>query len=328
MAREGERTRARLASFARRHGFGGRGAVALALAFTDRARREGLPLAVESLATASGGQVASLSGLRVQAILRRHGVTAVLAAEGGRTSPGNLRRARAYAAFLNALGPEADLPKVEAFWAARARAILAAPVRTSPLRLRLGRVRSIEATVADLLHQAANRERAGQGAQYAAAVLRHLVGAMLECVLGPGQVEHHGLSVAGAPGGQSADFLIGDAAFHVTTAPGERVIAGCRANLDAGLRPIIVAPPAAIAVAAGLAKNAGLAGRIDIFDAEQLLALHAYTRGRFTRRGRGATLARMIQHYNVIVAACEADPSLRIAVRRQAPRSGAEPRSR
>lgn len=317
--------RRRLARFASRRDFRSRSAVALALAITERARKQGLPLPVSGLLTA-GGQVAGLSGPSVQAILRRHGILEVLAAEGGRTSLGSARRAQAYAVLLNSLGPETGLAAVESFWVNRARSILATPARPAPLRLRPGRSPAIGAVIAGLLRQAAGRGRKGEGVRYAGAVLQHLVGAKLECALGSGQVEHHGFAVADAPGGRSGDFLIGDVAIHVTTAPGEGLIGRCRENLDAGLRPVIVTLPAGVAVVAALAANAGLDQRIDIFDAEQFVALNIYEIGRFAPSGRRATLGDLVDRYNEIIEAHETDPSLRIEVRgqaRQAPRTAA-----
>ncbi|MGH9474140.1 MAG: DUF4928 family protein, partial [Terriglobales bacterium] len=308
-------TQRRLMRFASRHDFRSRGAVALALVLTDRARKRGLPLLESTLVTA-GGQVAGLSGPATEAILRRHGISGVLAAEGGRTSPGSPRRARAYAAFLNSVGPDADLRSIEAFWIDRARAILAAPARPAPLRLRPRRSSGVRTIVAGLLAQVAERRRAGQGVKHAGAVLQHLVGAKLECALGSGQVEHHGFAVADAPGRRSGDFLIGDVAIHVTTTPGEGLIARCRENLDAGLCPVIITLPAGVAVAAALAANAGLEGRIDVFDAEQFVALNVYEIGRFASAGRKRTLADLVDRYNEIVEVHETDPSLQIEVRR------------
>lgn len=48
--------------------------------------RKGLPLNPDELLTEAGGQVLGLGRGAVQAVLNRHGITRVLAAEGGRTS--------------------------------------------------------------------------------------------------------------------------------------------------------------------------------------------------------------------------------------------------
>ena len=72
----------------------GKGVLSLFLVITDRARNQGLPLEPAKLLTAGEGQIKGLGKGAVQTILERHGITEVLAQEGGRTnqaSPGNMR---------------------------------------------------------------------------------------------------------------------------------------------------------------------------------------------------------------------------------------------
>jgi len=80
-----------------------------------------LPLDADALLTEGGGQVLGLGRGAVQAILNRHGITRVLAAEGGRTSRGSIGNMRDYVAFLNTLARQGavDLDAVEDFWIAR-----------------------------------------------------------------------------------------------------------------------------------------------------------------------------------------------------------------
>ena len=99
-------------------------------------------------------------------------------------------------------------------------------------------------------------------------MLQHLVGAKLECALGEGAVLHHSHSTADEPGGRAGDFLIGDVAIHVTTAPGEAVIERCRENLNAGHQPLLVTERNKVPVAEGLAGQKDLGERIDIFEVE------------------------------------------------------------
>lgn len=94
--------------------------------------------------------------------------------------------------------------------------------------------------VSDVLRQAEERQKTMPGVYYAEAVLQHLVGAKLDCVLGVGKFEHNSYSTADAPSNRAGDFLIEDVAIHVTTSPGEALIEKCRDNLDDGLRPLIV----------------------------------------------------------------------------------------
>ena len=64
--------------------FHGKGPLCVALVVTQHARTMGLPLDPEKLITDGGGQVLGLGKGAVQTILSRHGISRVLASEGGR----------------------------------------------------------------------------------------------------------------------------------------------------------------------------------------------------------------------------------------------------
>lgn len=70
--------------------FNRKGPLCVALVVTQHARKMGLPLDPDKLLTDAGGQVLGLGKGAVQAVLNRHGITRVLAAEGGRTSRGSI----------------------------------------------------------------------------------------------------------------------------------------------------------------------------------------------------------------------------------------------
>lgn len=303
-----------LARFATEKEFRGRGSLSVALVVTQHAATMGLPLDEDKLVTDGGGQVLGLGKGPVQAILSRHGITRVLAAEGGRTSRGSLGNMREYVAFLNAAAARGvvNLKAAEAFWVARVNEFFAA----KPFKISLDASRSLRVVVRDVLAQAEERRRTTPGVYYAGAVLQHLVGAKLDCALGPGKIEHNSFSTADAPSGRDGDFLIGDVAIHVTTAPGEAVIEKCRENLHDGLRPILVTLQRGLAVAEGLAGNYNLADRIDVFEIEQFIALNLYELGQFAAEGRRVAVADLVKRYNEVVESQETDPSLRIELRR------------
>ena len=160
--------------------------------------------------------------------------------------------------------------------------------------------------------QAEDRQKTSPGVYYAGAVLQHLVGAKLDCALGPGLFEHNSFSTADAPGGRAGDFFIGDVAIHVTTSPGEAVIDRCQDNLNDGFRPILVTMQRGLTVAEALADNKGLADRIDVFEIEQFVALNMYELGKFASEGRRVAVAELVERYNSIVDEVETDPSLKI----------------
>lgn len=304
---------AALQSFTRDKSFRGKGALCVALVLTQHAKSLGLPLDASALVTEGGGQVLGLGKGAVQSVLKRHHITRVLASEGGRTSRGSLGNMRVYVAFLNDLARAGslDLEAVEGFWIERVHEFFAA----KPFKIRLDASKSLRAVVRDVLAQAEERQRTTPGMYYAGAVLQHLVGAKLDCALGQGEFTHNSFSTADAPSGRAGDFLIGDVAIHVTTSPGEAVIAKCGDNLNDGLRPMLVTLQRGLPVAEGLADNVGISDRIDVFEVEQFIALNLYELGKFAASGRKMAVSDVVTRYNEIVEEFETDPSLKIEVR-------------
>lgn len=305
--------RAELEAFNKDRRFSRKGPLCVALVVTQHAKKLGLPLDPENLITEGGGQVLGLGRAAVQAVLARHGIERVLAAEGGRTSRGSLGNMREYVAFLNNLAQagDVDLDAVEAFWIERVHEFFSA----KPFKLRLDASRSLRVLVRDVLAQADDRQSKGTGMQYSGAVLQHLVGAKLDCALGSGSIEHNSFSTADAPSGRAGDFSIGDVVVHVTVTPGEAVIQRCRENIDDGLRPIIVTTARGLAAAEVLAENVGLGERIDVFEIEQFIALNLYELGKFAAEGRRVAVGELVSRYNEIIDEVETDPSLKIEFR-------------
>ena len=158
-----------LDSFARHEGFLGKGPLCVALVVTQYARNLGLPLDPKSLITKGGGQVLGLGKSAVQKVLQRHGVLKVLAAEGGRTSRGSIRKMQAYVEFLNKLASHGnpDLDEIESFWVESVRSFFS----RKPFKLNLSTSQSLESTVSDLIGQAAVRQRNSPGTNLSGAVL-------------------------------------------------------------------------------------------------------------------------------------------------------------
>jgi hypothetical protein len=278
---------------------------------TDHAGAMGLPLDPNRLRTDKQGQVLGLGKGKVQQILGRHGIDRVLAEEGGRTSRGSMGMMEAYVAFLNRRHQVGgvDLGAVEAFWISRVREFFAA----KPFVLKVDPTLSVRAAFRHLFAQAEARQKEMQGTMVVGTMMQHLVGARLEGVF-PGVIAHHSSSTKDEGQHRPGDFSIGDVAIHVSTAPGEALIRKCQANLAAGQRPVIVTAGRGVALATGLAENAGIAERLDVFDVEQWLAADIFDREGESLPGRTAAIGELLDRYNEIVGKVETDPSLRIEV--------------
>ena len=90
----------KLSSFRDEKKIHGKGALAVVIHISRHARENGLPLDADALITEGSGQVLGLGKGAVQHILKEHGVTQILAEEGGRTSRGSIGIMRAYVALL------------------------------------------------------------------------------------------------------------------------------------------------------------------------------------------------------------------------------------
>jgi hypothetical protein len=308
--------RRRLETFAQERGFGRKGPLSVALVVTKHAQEKGLPLDAGQLLTKGGGQVLGLGKAAVQAILAKYGIHRVLAEEGGRTSRGSIGKMQEYVAFLNELSEQGDvdLELVMRFWIERVLDYFA----EGPFKIKLDPALGLRALVRDVVRQARERQKAGGGAAYAGAVLQHLVGAKLDCALGEGRVQHNRFSAADASTGRAGDFCVQDVVFHVTTSPGEALIAKCRENIETGYRPVIVTMEDKSSTAEDLAEAAGLEGRIDVFGIEQFIALNLYELGlrRSDGEGRRTAIQDFVHRYNEIVERIEGDRSLKIGFQR------------
>lgn len=302
-----------LHDFASSHKFlGNKGPLCVALVITRTAIKNGLPLDPAKLVTAAQGQVLGLGKSAVQAILGDHGITKVLAAEGGRTSRGSMGNMQDYVAFLNSLAKDKglDIKTVEAWWAARVRDFF----ESSPLKLKVDTGSSLKACITGIFDEAKKRQSENRGSTVLGAVMQHLVGAKLEVLYPDQSIQHSGYSVADSPTGRSGDFQIGDCVIHVTTAPGASLIQKCCDNLDKGLRPLIVSTHAGAALAETLAEEQGINRRLEVLDITQFLVANMLEWTGFDGSQRRHTFEELIARYNAIVEACETDPSLKIEV--------------
>lgn len=300
-----------LMQLSRDNGMLGKGFLGVALVITDIARSEGLPIDLTTLMTSGGGQVRGTGGDRVKRILSEHGIYRRLSSEGGRTSRGTPSKAKAYATFLNErMSPDASLlADVMQFWIARVQDYFA----SKPFVIKLDPALGITATIRELIGQVQERQRETAGSTLVGTVIQHLVGAKVEVRLNidAGQVARHGASVKD-DGRRTGDFEIGDTVIHVTTMPGQLLVEKCKANVQAGLRPIIVTGSDRVIFAKTLMSDSGFEGRIDVFDYEQFLAANVFEIGRFEASGRREAFSQILDRYNSIIAEVENDPGLRI----------------
>ena len=113
----------RLREFQTQNNIATKGPLSLVIQFTRLVRDKEFPLNSDDFQTSSKGQVAGLGGANLRKILKEHGITQQLSAEGGRTSRGSMGLMIKYVDFLNEWHIEeaVDLAAVEEFWAEQIR---------------------------------------------------------------------------------------------------------------------------------------------------------------------------------------------------------------
>jgi hypothetical protein len=303
-------TEKRLKNFQLEHNAVTKGPLALLVQLTRLVRIKDFPLNPEDFLTENRGQVAGLGGSNLKKILKDHGITQVLASEGGRTSRGNMGLMMKYLEFLNAWRKAEiiDFDVVETYWAEQVREYF----RNQPFTLMADLSRTIGASLNELFEQARRRQKQNPGTQYLGTILQHLVAAKLSLILPPDKFQVHGASVADSPTERSGDFVLNNTILHCTTAPGEPLIQKCKANIRAGCLPIIITIFDRVKTALDLAIDADLSGRIEVWDIQQFLSTNVSEHSLFEDSERNAKLADIIGKYNEIIDEKETDPSLRI----------------
>ena len=300
----------RLKAFQAKNNITTKGPLSLVVQFTRMVKDKDFPLNPDDFQTSSKGQVAGLGGGNLKKILKEHGINQLLSSEGGRTSRGSMGLMIKYVEFLNEWNAEepVDFSVVENFWAEQVREYF----RNQPFILTADTSKTIGANLDELFEQAKKRQKQNPGTQYLGTVLQHLVAAKLCLIMPEGSFEIHGASVADDPTDRNGDFVINSTIIHCTTMPGALLIEKCKANLRSGCHPVIITIFERVHTALNLAEDAGLAGRVEVWDIQQFLSANVYEHSFFDEGRRNSTLSEIITRYNSIVLETETDPSLRI----------------
>ena len=287
-----------------------KGKLSVVIQFTRLVQGKEFPLNSDDFKTEKEGQVVGLGGGNLKKILKDHGITQQLSAEGGRTSRGSMGLMIKYVDFLNARNAEepVDFTVAEAFWAEQIREYF----RNQPFILNADTSKTIGSNLDELFEQAKKRQKQNPGTQYLGTVLQHLVAAKLCLIMPEGSFEIHGASVADAPTARSGDFVISKTIIHCTTSVGDLLINKCKSNINSGYRPVIITIFERVQTALNQIEDAGLAGRVEVWDIQQFLSSNVHEHSLFDEDKRNAKLGVIIENYNQIVMEKETDPSLRI----------------
>ncbi|EDV9252629.1 DUF4928 family protein [Salmonella enterica] len=273
---------------------------------------DGLPITDARLYSDGKSQVRGLSGPTISKILERHGETRTFTREGGRTSRGTIYLAAAFREVLNnTLIPE-DINIDTVFVSTQLEEFFTQCVRLDyfdkqRITINLDHTRPVSVVVGEIIKATAERSDKPTGV-----VLQHLIGAKLQLRFPDIEIGSDRANAADLQTDREGDFQIGTTAFHVTTAPMEKLISRCAENKRAGYRPIILTLESKVIAARQMADNVGMSDQISVQAAETFIGNNieeiAIYDGDKIREG----LARLIRTYNARINAIEVDKSLMI----------------
>lgn len=181
-----------------------------------------------------------------------------------------------------------------------------------PIQLKLIGDESIRATITSLLEQAVLRKSLGQNGSKLTRVMTYLVEASLVLLQSQKGTEYH--SNNRTQFAEVGEIRIGNTMIHVTSAPEPKLIDRCMANRRRGFRPLIISTRVGALHAEDLADQIGRSKVIEVLDITQFLVANILEWTTFDVSKRRNTFEELIARYNVIVEACETDPSLKIEV--------------
>ncbi|KDY80311.1 MULTISPECIES: DUF4928 family protein [Enterobacteriaceae] len=278
----------------------------------SRMMADGMPITDERLYSEGKSQVRGLSGSTISKILEQHGETRVFTREGGRTSRGTIFLAAAFRDVLNNTQVNENEPVDAALVSNQLEAFFTQCVRLDyfdkqRITVDLDYSKPVSSVVSDILKAAAERSDKPTGA-----VLQHLIGAKLQLRFPDVKIGNDRANAADLHTDREGDFQVGTTAFHVTTAPMEKLITRCVENKRAGYRPVILTLESKVIAARQMADNVGMSEQIAVQAAETFIGNNieeiAIYDGDKIREG----LARLIRTYNTRLNAIEIDKSLMI----------------
>lgn len=278
----------------------------------SRMMADGLPITDDRLYSNGKSQVRGLSGPAIAKILDQHGEKRIFTREGGRTSRGTVFLAAAIRDVLNDTHVSGSDPIDAVYISSKLEAFFTKCVRLDyfdkqRISVDIDYTKPISSVVSDILKAAAERSDKPTGA-----VLQHLVGAKLQLRFPDEKIGTDKANTADMHTKREGDFQVGTTAFHVTTAPMEKLISRCVENKKAGYRPVILTLEGKVQAARQMADNVGMSEQISVQCAETFIGTNieeiSFYDGDNIREG----LAKLVRTYNMRIKAIEVDKSLMI----------------
>lgn len=278
----------------------------------SRMMADGMPITDDRLYSDGKSQVRGLSGPAIAKILEQHGETRIFTREGGRTSRGTVFLAAAIRDVLNNTQLSGSDPVDVVYISSQLEAFFTKCVRIDyfdkqRITVDIDHTKPLSSVVSDILKAAAERSDKPTGA-----VLQHLVGAKLQLRFPNEKIGTDRANAADLHTDREGDFQVGTTAFHVTTAPMEKLISRCVENKRAGYRPVILTLDSKVQAARQMADNVGMSEQISVQSAEIFIGTNIEEMSTYDGDHIRYSLAKLIRTYNKRIHDIEVDKSLMI----------------
>lgn len=278
----------------------------------SRMAADGMPITDERLYSDGKSQVRGLSGPAIAKILQQHGETRIFTREGGRTSRGTVFLAAAIRDVLNDAKILVSDPVDAAYISSQLEIFFTKCVRLDyfdkqRITVDIDHTKPLSSVISDILRAAAERSDKPTGA-----VLQHLVGAKLQLRFPEEKIGSDRANAADMHTDREGDFQVGTTAFHVTTAPMEKLISRCVENKSAGYRPVILTLESKVQAARQMADNIGMSEQISVQSAEIFIGTNIEEISTYDGDRIREGLAKLIRIYNSRIEQIEIDKSLMI----------------
>lgn len=278
----------------------------------SRMMAEGMPITDTRLYSKGKSQVRGLSGATISKILKQNGETRIFTREGGRTSRGTIFLAVEFRDILNKVHAAPNTAtdyiqvssQLEAFFTECVKLDYFDKQR---ITVEIDHTKPLSSVVSDIIKAAAERSDKPTGV-----VLQHLVGAKLQLRFPEEKIGLDRANAADMHTDREGDFQVGTTAFHVTTAPMEKLITRCVENKRAGYRPVILTLESKVQAARQMADNVGMSEQISVQAAEVFIGTNIEELSIYDEDKIRLGLAKLIRTYNARIEKIEIDKSLMI----------------
>jgi hypothetical protein len=257
-----------------------------------------------------GMQVKGASGEKTKKILARFGETRPFLVEGGRTSRGTPRRIQSLLEFLKSKKLEdfSSDQRHEIFH--QFQSFLVDQVREFFNRKKIKIVfnpnMSSFQVISSIINLSKIEKKWGPVAQ-------HLVGAKLQLRFPELKISNERVSASDEVTNRKGDFMMQSTVFHVTVAPGEKVLEKCRMNVLDGYRVYLIVPSERLGMIQSQVQDT-FDGKVQLVSIENFVSQNVDEIGEFGDKRITQELINLLNLYNQRVDAVELDKSLMIEI--------------